>query len=93
MTKLLLGLVTLQHDDVCRVKLERLLSDHFSREADLNRGRRSAWQVVALAMVKQGLNCSYDRLVDQATHHRLLRQVLDDKDRTFQGSTPSRAPR
>jgi len=39
MTKLLLGLVTLQHDDVCRVKLEHLLSDHFSREADLNRGR------------------------------------------------------
>jgi transposase, IS5 family len=34
------------------------------------------WQILALGVVRLGLDCDYDRLEDLANHHTLLRQIL-----------------
>jgi len=41
-------------------------------------GRRGMdlWQILALGVVRLGLDCDYDRLEDLANHHGLLRQIL-----------------
>jgi len=41
-------------------------------------GRRGMdlWHILALGIVRLGLDCDYDRLEDMANHHGLLRQIL-----------------
>ena len=34
------------------------------------------WRILVLAILKQGLNCDYDRSAEQANEHDTLRQML-----------------
>ena len=34
------------------------------------------WRIFVLAMLKQGLDCDFDRLQELATEHQTLRQML-----------------
>ena len=36
------------------------------------------WRILVLAILKQGLNCDYDRLAELANEHATLRQMLGD---------------
>ena len=53
-------------------------------EAEVNPGARKdtgrpgmeLWRILVLAILKQGLNCDYDRLAELANEHATLRQTL-----------------
>ncbi len=73
---LLLGL---QHLYVsCREELEGLLGCHVTADRDPENGRpgMTLWRVLVMAVLKQGLNCDYDRLGELVNHHQVVRKML-----------------
>ena len=73
---LLLGL---QHLYVsCREELEGLLGCHVTADRDPENGRPGMmlWRVLVMAVLKQGLDCDYDRLGELVNHHQVVRKVL-----------------
>ncbi len=67
---LLLGL---QHLYVsCREELEALLGCHVTADRDPENGRpgMTLWRVLVMAVLKQGLDCDYDRLGELVNHHQ-----------------------
>ena len=75
---LLLGLQRLHGDPRLREQIMSLLDEHVSPERDRDNGRpgMSLWNILVLGVVKQGLNCDYDRLQELANEHRTLRRML-----------------
>ena len=43
---------------------------------DTGRPGMELWRILALAVLKQGLNCDYDRLAHMANYDNLVRQML-----------------
>ena len=43
---------------------------------DTNRPGMHLWRILVLAVLKQGLNCDYDRLTELANEHGTLRQIM-----------------
>ena len=73
---LLLGL---QHLYVsCREELEALLGCHVTADRDPGNGRpgMTLWRVLVMAVLKQGLDCDYDRLGELVNHHQVVRKML-----------------
>ena len=73
---LLLGL---QHLYVsCREELEGLLGCHVTVDRDPENGRpgMTLWRVLVMAVLKQGLDCDYDRLGELVNHHQVVRKML-----------------
>ena len=67
---LLLGL---QHLYVsCREEWEALLGCHVTADRDPENGRpgMTLWRVLVMAVLKQGLDCDYDRLGELVNHHQ-----------------------
>ena len=55
-----------------------LLRENILEEVDADTGRpgMSLWAVLVLGVVRLGLNCDYDRVMELANEHRTLRQML-----------------
>ena len=77
---ILRGLKALYCDDESRARLFDLLEMHLGekRGCDLSRGRRGMelWSMVVLALLKEGLNCDFDRLQHMANHDGMIRLML-----------------
>ena len=77
---ILRGLKALYCDGESRDRLFELLERHLGekRDCDLSRGRRGMelWSMVVLALLKEGLNCDFDRLHRMANHDGLIRLML-----------------
>ncbi|MCY3825871.1 MAG: ISNCY family transposase, partial [Candidatus Dadabacteria bacterium] len=75
---ILIGLQHIYTNPETREKLFSLLEEKFLPEVDLRTGRpgMDIWRVVVLGVMKQGLDCDYDRLHHLANNDMLLRQML-----------------
>ena len=89
-------LQALQHlyiDDSCRRQIFLLLQQAFGERTNLKVGRpgMQLWRVLVLAVLKEGLNIDFDRLVNLANHHFDVRRMLGlgswDDDYRFQLQT------
>ena len=75
----------LQHvwcDKALRTRLFALLDEHVLPGTDRTVGRpgMDLWQILVLAVLKQGLGCDFDRLHDLANHHGKIREFLGHSD-------------
>ncbi|MCY4312616.1 MAG: hypothetical protein OXD44_02780 [Gammaproteobacteria bacterium] len=75
---LLLGLQHLHADPVLRRRLFALLESEACPGVRRDTGRpgMDLWSMLVLAVLKQGLDCDFDRLVHIANHDGLVRQML-----------------
>ena len=62
----------------CQEELETLSRRHVTTDRDPENGRlgMTLWRVLVMAVLKQGLDCDYDRLGELVNHHRVVRQLL-----------------
>ena len=76
------GLQHLWSDEKLRARLFALLDEHILPEADRTVGRpgMELWQILVLGVLKQGLNCDFDRLHNLANHHETVRAFLGHSD-------------
>ena len=76
------GLQQFYVNDDSRQKIFDILERHLSTKVDLNRGRPGMplWRIFVLGVVKQALDCDFDRVRNLADDHRLLRQMLGHAD-------------
>ena len=75
---LLIGLQHLYMNDEARSKVFALLDAQVNPKARKDTGRpgMDLWRILVLAVLKQGLNCDYDRLSHIANYDALVRQML-----------------
>jgi hypothetical protein len=87
--QLLRGLQHLYDDKAARDAVLELLRENLLEEIDADTGRpgMSLWAVLVLGVVRLGLNCDYDRVMELANEHRTLRQMLGhgllDEDKRY----------
>ena len=84
---ILIGLQAIYKDKATREELFRLLDAHVlpDRRRDTGRPGMDFWSIVVMGVLKQGLNCDYDRLQDLANEHGSIRKMLGHAD--FDDST------
>ena len=80
-----LAVFELQHvwyDKALRTRLFALLDEHVLPGTDRTVGcsGMDLWQILVLAVLKQGLGCDFDRLHDLANHHGKIREFLGHSD-------------
>ena len=75
---LLIGLKHIYTTRALRSRVFELLEQQVNPGARKDTGRpgMELWRILVLAIVKQGLNCDYDRLTHIANHDNLVRQML-----------------
>ena len=75
---LLIGLQHLYIDEALRGRLFDLLEREMIPDVDLNNGRPGMhlWSILVMAVLKQGLNCDFDRLQGLVNHYDVIRQML-----------------
>ncbi len=75
---LLRGLQYLYTNPQLRSEVFALLDAQVNPKARKDTGRpgMELWRILVLAILKQGLNCDYDRLTELANEHGTLRQML-----------------
>ena len=75
---LLIGLQHLYTQRCIRRELFDLLQAEILPHRDHSVGRpgMELWTILVLAVLKQGLDCDYDRLQELANHHNIVRQML-----------------
>lgn len=75
---LLIGLQHLYMNEKARRKVFELLDAQLNPKARKDTGRpgMDLWRILVLAILKQGLNCDYDRVAHIATYDGLVRQML-----------------
>ena len=75
---LLIGLKYLYMNESIRDKVFALLDAQVNPQARKDTGRpgMDLWRILVLAILKQGLNCDYDRITELANEHGTLRQLL-----------------
>jgi len=89
MIPILRGLQHLYSQPKLRQQALDLIEHDVVGDADANRGRpgMTLWQILVLASVRQGCDCTYDHLQDLAENHNNLRHILqvfqDWKDEPF----------
>ncbi len=87
--QLLRGLQHLYDNKADRDVVLDLLRDHIQQEVDTDTGRpgMSLWAVLVLGVMRLGLNCDYDRVMELANEHRTLREMLGhgllDEDKRY----------
>ncbi len=76
--QLLRGLQHLYDSKEDRDVVLDLLRENILEEVDADTGRpgMSMWAVLVLGVVRLGLNCDYDRVMELANEHRTLREML-----------------
>ena len=59
--------------DLRREELEALLGCHVTADRDPENGwpGMTLWRVLVMAVLKQGLDCDYDRLGELVNHHQV----------------------
>ena len=79
---LLIGLQAIYRSKATREELFRLLDEHIlpDRRRDTGRPGMELWTILVMGILKQGLNCDYDRL------HRLVNKEMDVQ--RFLGHSP-----
>ena len=86
---LLKGLQLIYTDPDTRKELFELLEAHIRPDTDRTVGRpgMEMWRILVLGILKEGLNCDFDRLHDLANEHRTIRKMLghgmDGIDNTY----------
>lgn len=89
MIPILRGLQHLYSQSQLRQQALDLIKQDVLGDADANRGRPglTLWQILVLASVRQGCDCTYDHLQELAENHNNLRHILqvfqDWKDEPF----------
>ncbi len=75
---LLIGLQHLYTDESLRNRLFDLLEREVLPDVDLDTGRPGMhlWSILVMAILKQGLNCDFDRLEGLVNHYDVIRQML-----------------
>lgn len=75
---ILIGLQHIYANLETRRELFSVLEEKFLPEVNLHTGRpgMDMWRVVVLGVLKQGLDCDYDRLEELANHHDTVRLML-----------------
>ena len=65
-----------------RQRIFVLLTEQVRPSINLKMGRPSMdlWRVLALAVLKQGLGCDYDRLQELANRRQTVREMLGHSD-------------
>ena len=65
-----------------RFAQERLLTAGFLPGSDSGQGRRGMdlWRIVVLEVLKQGINCDFDRILHHANEDKLVRKFLGHAD-------------
>jgi IS5 family transposase len=78
MIPILRGLQHLYSQPKLRQQALDLIEHDVVGDADANRGRpgMTLWQILVLASVRQGCDCTYDHLQDLAENHNNLRHIL-----------------
>ena len=72
------GLQCVYCDRACRDELFALLERHVLPGTDRSLGRpgMDLWQVLVMGILKQGVNCDFDRLTELVNNHIQVRQML-----------------
>ena len=72
------GLQCVYCDRACRDALFALLERHVLPGTDRSLGRpgMDLWQVLVMGILKQGVNCDFDRLTELVNNHIQVRQML-----------------
>ena len=73
------GLQHIFQDTTLRESIFALLRTHLPGEHisdEVGRPGMTLWNILVLALLKQGANCDYDRLHDLANQHRSVREML-----------------
>ena len=72
------GLQYVYCDPACRAELFALLEQHVLPGTDRSVGRpgMDLWQVLVMGLLKQGVNCDFDRLTELVNNHIQVRQML-----------------
>jgi len=75
---ILIGLQQLYSDKALLQQALILMRDQVAPDIDHDTGRPGMhwWRILVLAIVKQGLDCDYARLMDQSNQHQALRLML-----------------
>lgn len=75
---ILIGLQHLYTDEGLRGCLFDLLEREVLPDVDLDNGRPGMhlWAILVMAVLKQGLNCDFDRLEGLVNHYDVIRQML-----------------
>ena len=75
---ILLGLQHIYADVDLRARLFALLEEKLCQGVDLTKGRPGLelWKIVVMGVVKQGLGCDFDRLLELVNQHLTLRKFL-----------------
>ncbi len=87
--QLLRGLQHIYNDTKARDAILEQLNSVIIAETDPDTGRpgMSLWSVLVLGVLRLGLNCDYDRVMELANEHRTLRQMLGhglcDEDKRY----------
>ena len=81
---ILIGLQHLYADENLRARLFAMLQEEVLPDRDHRTGRpgMALWNILVLAVLKQGLGCDYDRLQELANEHRTVRRMLGHGDWT-----------
>ena len=79
---ILIGLQAIYKNKTTREELFRLLDEHVlpDRRRDTGRPGMELWAIIVMGVLKQGLNCDYDRLQDLANEHGSIRKMLGHGD-------------
>ena len=72
------GLKRLYMEELVLGEVMELLESNVLAGKDHSRGRPGMdfWQILVLAVLKQGLNCDFDRLKESADQHATIREML-----------------
>ena len=75
---ILFGLQHMYSDKALLQQVLMLMRDHVAPDIDHDTSRPGMhwWRILVLAIVKQGLDCDYARLMDQSNQHQALRLML-----------------
>ena len=76
--QLLVGLQHLYINKDSREKIFTILEGITPKNISTKRGApgMTRWKIFVLGMLRLSINCDYDRLLDLANYHSLLRQIL-----------------
>ena len=75
---ILIGLQAIWNDEAARAELFRLLNVHIlpGHRRDTGRPGMHLWRILVMGVLKQGLDCDYDRLTELVNRHADVQAFL-----------------
>jgi len=76
--KILIGLQQMYKNSVVRKKIFKILEDSIPKKINVNTGRPGMylWAILVLGVIRLSCNWDYDKLLEIANNHKILRQIL-----------------